>query len=270
MAVKKSTKTQETIVKEIAYSRGTFCLLGTSPLIFNRFGPTQMRALLYPSGSSRKSKQLKHSPMFEYRDSFNTTDDFPADFCDQKESYVIIPGAAIKSAMREAALEQEALTKAGIGRLTRVLPEAIPVYGIPHVFCRMVRASDSKKTPDVRTRAIMPKWASIVTVEWAEPQLSTSKVTTLLQTAGDVIGIGDWRAEKGKGNYGSFRVVSIDNPDFQSLLKNCGAKQQLAAADKPDFFDNHSARLVRWFDEEVVDRGDSNKVKRWEVENAAQ
>lgn len=86
--------------------------------------------------------------------------------------------------------------------------EATDIYGVPRLYMAGVRSSDMKRTPDIRTRAILPEWACRVSVKYAMPALTHQAVANLLASGGMCSGIGDGRVEKGHLNFGLFRVAS--------------------------------------------------------------
>ena len=80
----------------------------------------------------------------------------------------------------------------------------------------IVRSADMNKTPDVRTRAYLPQWCAEVTVKYVVPTLSAHSIVSLLSNAGTIVGIGDFRQEKGRGSYGTFAVSGAeDMGDYQ-------------------------------------------------------
>ena len=72
----------------------------------------------------------------------------------------------------------------------------------------------------------MPKWAARLVVTFTTPLLSQKAVANLLNAAGQIAGIGDFRQEKGAGRFGSFRIVHPDDKEFASIVKTGGRKAQ--------------------------------------------
>jgi hypothetical protein len=68
--------------------------------------------------------------------------------------------------------------------------------GVPKIFSSITRSADINKTPDVRTRAIVPKWACKVDITYVRPVLNHTVISNLFATAGITMGVGDWRPEK--------------------------------------------------------------------------
>ena len=78
----------------------------------------------------------------------------------------------------------------------------------------ITRSADKNRTPDVRTRAILPEWACKLRIAYTKPILREQAIFNLLAAAGLQSGVGDWRQEKGSGSYGAFKLVNADDPDF--------------------------------------------------------
>jgi hypothetical protein len=253
MAVKKQQDKEIQIVK---VSRGTvtFCVLGTSPLILNRMSNKGARELLFPSRKTRAAKKLsfKHYPMEEFRGS-------PYTNTGNKKSttYIEHLASAFKAAMRGAAVDMPGtVSKAAIGRLTRVEGDRVPIFGVPEMFMTTVRQAGQNRTPDIRTRAIIPEWACYLTVSFSKPQLNAAKVTNLLVAAGLTQGVGDWRVEKGSGSYGCFELVSESNRKFKRIVASGGRAEQVAAMDDPAFYDDETEELYNYWVSEAEQHSD--------------
>jgi hypothetical protein len=241
----------EIFVMEVKKGIGHFCILGTSPLICNRMSEKTSRELLLPKGkknAAEKASTLKHEPMTEYRNSPYRS------LLDGNPTRIQLLSSMFKGAMRTAALDLPGTKKAQIGRLTYVVGDRVNVFGTPQIFMSITRSADMNRTPDVRTRAILPRWACQISVNFVEPIINLQAVTNLLAAGGITSGIGDWRIEKGSGSYGSYRLCSIDDPEYQSILQE-GREAQDAALESPEAYDDETASLLAWYDIEVKRRG---------------
>jgi hypothetical protein len=127
-----------------------------------------------------------------------------------------------------------------------------PLYGTPQLRMDVTRSADVNRTPDVRSRAFLPKWGAEIDIQYIIPQLSTASVVSLLCNAGMLIGVGDYRQEKGKGAFGSFRVIGPGEQDdeWDELVTNHGREAQEAALDSPELADNETAELMEFFEQE--------------------
>jgi len=230
----------------------TVALVGTTPMIFNSMNKHIMEALLLPPVKKKRAElesSLKHDPMSEFRRSPTKIDDPKA------PTLLAVLSTAVKGALRTAALDLPGATKAQIGRLTYVHGERVPVYGVPKLLCSVVRNSDPGRTPDVRTRCIVPRWAAIASITFSKPQLRETAVANLMAAAGLTVGIGDWRPEKGSGNFGQFRLAGVDDAELKEIMAEGGRSAQEEAMASPECYDSDTEELLSWFNAEVRRRG---------------
>lgn len=249
MAVKKA----ESIIEVPPLHRGEIKLriIGQTPLFMNRMAAKAKQQLLV--GGRKKTAadkaKLKHDPLSEYRDSMER---LPGN----APTCLAMRVVALKAAMCTAALETAGITKTSAQRLLFMPGDLVPLYGTPMLRMDVVRSADINRTPDVRTRAFLPLWGAEVTIQHILPQLPTSSVITLAANAGILVGVGDFRQEKGKGAFGSFRVTSADTQDdeWDDLVANHDALSQQVAIDEPDFADDDTADLMEYFGGEATRR----------------
>lgn len=241
----------------------TFCLIGGyeiagqkiggTPQIQNRVNEKAKRELLFPLGRRRsaasRAQSLKHDPIAEYRASVYRSRK------PDEATLLMFPAPAFHAAMCTAALDIPATKKAEIGRLTWIGGHSVNVFGVPQLFMAIVRNSDQNHTPDIRTRAILPAWACMITCTYITPKLNQTAIINILNAAGLVAGIGDGRQEKGKLNFGQFLLTTTDDPRFQHIMRTGGRQAQIEAMANPVCYDEDSEELLSWFQEEVVRRG---------------
>lgn len=252
MATRKAETSSEIQVIEVVKGQIDFCILGTSPLIMNRMSQKVWHELLAPKGkknAAEKASSLKHDPIKEFRDSPYIIENKAA------PSLLGILPTAFKGAMLTAALDMPGTKRTQMGRLLTVDWDMQPVYGIPKVFMSITRSADMNKTPDVRTRAILPEWACKLTVTFNKPILREQSVANLLAAAGMQSGVGDWRQEKGSGSFGAFKLVSNDDKDFLRITKTMGREVQQEALDNPIAYNAETEEMLAWFDVEIKRRG---------------
>lgn len=252
MATRKAETSSEIQVIEVVKGQIDFCILGTSPLIMNRMSQKVWHELLAPKGkknAAEKASSLKHDPIKEFRDSPYIIENKAA------PSLLGILPTAFKGAMLTAALDMPGTKRTQMGRLLTVDWDMQPVYGVPKVFMSITRSADMNKTPDVRTRAILPEWACRLTVTFNKPILREQSVANLLAAAGMQSGVGDWRQEKGSGSFGAFKLVSNDDKDFLRIVKTMGREVQQEALDNPIAYNAETEEMLAWFDVEIKRRG---------------
>lgn len=238
-------------VDALKQGRVTLRLIGTTPLYFNAMSAKAKRTLLVGGGrkTAAEKKELKHNPLQEFRDSVYKLPAGP--------TLLGFPAPGVKGAMATAALETPGVTKTSVQRLIFLPQEKVSIWGKPYLKMDVVRSADMAKTPDIRTRAFLPRWCAEVDIAFVTPTLSTHAVVSLLQNAGVIVGIGDFRQEKGRGSYGTFAVAGEDLGDWQEVWDEVtaeGRDVQQAAMEDPEVADDDTAELMAMFEEEVVRR----------------
>ena len=203
MTVPEKKQSETTAIQVLEIDRGEleFQLVGTSPLVCNRMSQKAWRELLTPSPKktrTQKESTLKHNPLEEYRASPYTLkpDDAP--------TLIAMLGSSFKRAIASAAIDQGG-KRAQIARLCWVPDEYVPIYGTPQIYMAVTRSADMARTPDIRTRLIISRWACTLRVQFVQPILKPQIVANLLAGAGVYIGVGDGRPEKGALTFGQFR-----------------------------------------------------------------
>lgn len=222
-------------------------IIGVTPLFQNRMASKAKHQLLV--GGQKKGKAdraaIKHDPISEFRDS--------AEILPGGPTALGLRVVAVKAAMATAALETPGLTKTSAQRLLFMPNDLVPLYGTPQLRMDVVRSADINRTPDIRTRCYLPKWGAEIAIHFITPQLSVQGVVSLLCNAGILVGVGDYRQEKGKGAFGSFRVLGEgeDDPEWNDLVENHGRAAQEVALSDPELADTDTADLMEHFHREV-------------------
>ena len=256
MLSKKRETAGEIVIDKLTVGSCEVWLRGSTPLIYNSMSRKTKSDLLYPKGrktAADKAQTLKHDPITEFRSSVYRR-------IEEGDTRLTFPASAVKSAMCNAALEIPGAKKAQIGRLVWTIGDAVSMFGIPKLLMSVVRSADMNKTPDIRTRAILPEWCCGVRINFVLPTMNETAIARLLGTAGLVIGLGDYRQEKGKGNYGQFEVVTYE--ECKDIIALGGAEEQDAALESPEPYDVESQELLEWYLDERVKRG-------WHAEGGA-
>ena len=248
MAPKTETALQIDALKQ---GRVTLKMIGTTPLYFNSMSAKAKRTLLIGGGkkTAAEKRELKHDPEQEFRDSIYRLADGP--------TLLGFPAPGVKGAMATAALETAGVTKTSVNRLIFLPEQRIKVWGKPYLKMDVVRSADMNKTPDIRTRAFLSRWCAEVDVAFVTPTLSLHSVVSLLANAGVIVGIGDFRQEKGRGSFGTFAVAGDDLGDWADAWAGItaeGREVQSAAMDDPEPADEETAELLDFIAGERVRR----------------
>lgn len=252
MAASKKDPNESIEIVKVQEGAITFCLIGRSPFVCNAMSAKVRGELLNPSpkkGRTEKESTLKHEPLEEYRRSPYRS------LGKDGATRILFPASGFKRAMANAALEIPGTNKSQIGRLCWAEGPYVPIYGIPQMWMAVVRNAGMNKTPDIRTRAILPEWASRVTVRYVTPNLREQPVVNLMASAGVFIGVGDGRPEKGALSFGQFEVVPEDDERYQRILKTGDLKAQDSALENPTFYDLETEELYDWWRADCKRRG---------------
>ena len=248
MAVAKKELT-ELHIERLKQGRLTLRIIGTTPMYFNSMSVKAKRDLLLGGGRKTKAERanIKHHPLQEFRDSLYRKN--------YGDTLLCFPAPGVKGAMATAALATAGISKVDVQRLI-FLPEAnMQIWGTPYLKMDVVRSADINKTPDIRTRAYLPRWCAEISVAYVMPTLNAHSIASILTNAGTIIGIGDFRQEKGKGSNGCFNVMGSDetSPLWDELMKE-GRDVQQAAFDNPTAADTDTEELLEFYRSEVMRR----------------
>jgi len=241
MAIKKAEG--ETLhIDPLKQGQVTLRLIGQTPFYAHAMGAKAMRTLLVGGGkkTAAERKELKHDPEVEFNDSIYRMPDGP--------TLLGFPAPGVKGAMATAALETAGVTKTSVQRLIFLPEYRIKMWGKPYLKMDVVRSADMNKTPDIRTRAFLPRWVAEVNIAFVLPTLSVHSIVSLLSNAGVIVGIGDFRQEKGRGSFGTFAVAGDgDMGEWQSYWDEItaeGRDVQQAAMDNPMCADAETQELM--------------------------
>lgn len=256
---------QEIDVIELKRGSATIWVIGEAPFYCNRMAAKAKRELLLPRGrltQTQRATKLKHAPFAEFRDS-------PYLRRGPGDTKLLMIGSAPKRAIAGAALRMpSSVNKTEINQLVSVPEEYCSIWGIPRLDMSVVRMAGISRTPDIRTRARLDRWAMRIKVGWIEPMLNISKVAQLAVAAGIVCGLGDWRLEKGGPN-GAFRIVEEDDPELSDIIESGGYLAQERALREPECANGETEELLGWYLEELARRGlkpDDEQPEEVEVE----
>ena len=126
----KKQNESEIQILEISQGELNVCIVGESPLIYNRMTNKGAQELLMPKGkktAAEKASSVKHDVLREYRDS-------PYVVIGDGPTRLQLPSVMFKKAMMVAALDLPGAKKAQMGRLVYVQNDRLDVYGTPQLF----------------------------------------------------------------------------------------------------------------------------------------
>ncbi len=235
-------------ITKIAMNESRINIIGTSPLVPHAVSAKAKGSLLFPApkkNAAERATSMKHEPLEEYREAAYQFVDL-----DKQPTRLYMPAGAFHGSMSKVAIDMAGAKKAQIGRLTKVLGDKVPIWGIPKLWMTIVRSSDMARTPDVRTLPVLTEWCCTIHVEYVASLIKETSIVNLLAAAGVIVGVGDGRPEKGKLSFGCFRLCNDEDKDFIRIQKTMATKPQDEALLTPDFYDQETEELYLWFEAE--------------------
>src|ERR1019366_3322795 len=124
---------------ELRRTSMTLCMLGTSPLLLNRFSEKSKQQLLNPpprKNAAERATTLKHDPIKEFRSAVYMNRD------QNRPALLHVPSEMIKASLTNAALDIPGAAKSKLERLVQINPIQIDLFGKPFLHFGMVRSSD--------------------------------------------------------------------------------------------------------------------------------
>lgn len=246
----KTEATAEIIIDKLGVGEAAVWVKGETPLIYNAMSAKVRGELLLPKGKksvAEKATTLKHDPLQEYRNSVYRREG-------AGPTRLVFPATAFKNAAIGAVRHINAgVSMVQMKQLLWVSGDSVEVYGVPQLHMAVVRSADMNHTPDVRTRAILPAWCCLLRIRFVMPNMNETSVARLLEAGGLLNGVGDFRQEKGKGNYGQFRLA--DEAECRATIKAGGQAAQDKALEDPEFYDTETRELFAWYVAERKARG---------------
>ena len=83
--------------------------------------------------------------------------------------------------------------------------DCLEIVGDVTMRTDMVRNSGIGRTADIRFRGAFEKWHARLLIEFKKEFITAESLARLLEHAGSMVGLGEWRTEKG-GDWGRFEV----------------------------------------------------------------
>jgi hypothetical protein len=194
----KQAKTVEIVdfsIKEV-----TIPIVGISPLIVHAWSEKSKKMIA--DKQAKKAKSSKHelrNPEEEYQQAKHIAADYWEGF----------PAAGFKAAMIRGAkiigmVMKDTQTSFFI-KADCEETQLVRIHGKSRMRTDMVRVGMGAS--DIRYRPEYPEWTAELTIEFNEGTLSLDQIYQLVKAAGYSCGVGEMRPEKGKFNYGRFKLT---------------------------------------------------------------
>jgi hypothetical protein len=175
-------------------------IVGTAPLIVNRFSEKAKAMMLEAQQTKARSAKEAKDPIALYEASRYR-------FPDGRDGF---PAAAFKSAIVQAGRMFEGVTMTSLKVLIGVQGDGpdqlVPLEGEPHIHEAAVR--NASGVADLRYRAMFDEWAATLYVVVPEKRIDVDSLFALVDAAG-LGGVGEWRPTAPKSYSGAFGTFEV-------------------------------------------------------------
>lgn len=208
-----ATKTKDTVepivIGRIPSARILIPITGISPLIVHSFSQKARIQMLEAQQGKKRIKEIR-DPEAEYHGSLYLLPERE----EGVERYGF-PVTGVKAAIVDATrfYNDKRLTKTGLKSMIFLTGEPgetdrqdmIEIHGEPRMREDMVRLGGISRSADLRYRAEFTEWSSMLDITYLRSMIDRDSLVNLVQAAGEFIGIGEWRPQRG-GGYGRFII----------------------------------------------------------------
>jgi hypothetical protein len=196
------TTTEQTIqIDKIAAETITVPIVGTTPLIINRFSEKAKRQML-DGMQGRKTPKTPKDPEAEYEAAFYRFEDGGYGIPVISFKAATIGGARFYRTVTMTALKQFLFLHGEVGTDGQALAR---ITGEPRMREDVVRLSGRGAGTDLRYRPEFPNWSTTLTVTYVTSALTRSSVLSLIDAGGMGCGVGEWRPQR-SGEFGTYRI----------------------------------------------------------------
>lgn len=195
------TKQTSVEIKDFSIRQTTIPIIGISPLIVHAFSEKSRKMIEGKQQGEAKSK--KH-------DIRKPEEDYEQAKHKSPLGWEGFPAAGFKAAMIRGAkmigmVMKDTQTSFFIMADCEET-QLVRIHGEPRLRTDMVRVGMG--SADVRYRPEYPHWEAFLNIEFNEGVISLNQIYQLVKAAGYGCGIGEMRPEKGKFNYGRFKLAN--------------------------------------------------------------
>lgn len=192
MAPRKSPKQIEIAKPDIRTLRVK--IVGLSPLMVSQWSEKALRMMAEAqSGAPKNKKREPRDPEQEFKDSCPKYPGGGYGFS----------AAAFRLAAIAACRHVDGLAMTQARSLFFVLGDLVKIEGKPVMDTRPVRQADG--VANLRYRARFDEWSTTLDLRYNAGATSAEQIYNLLVLAGEFVGVGEYRVERG-GNYGRFTI----------------------------------------------------------------
>jgi hypothetical protein len=195
MNAKKSVEILEFSIREVVIP-----IIGISPLIIHAWSEKSKREI--SDKQAGKAKNKKHDIRVPEEDYEQAKHKSP-------QGWEGFPAAGFKAAMIRGAkmigLEMKSTQTSFFIKADCEETQLVKIIGESRMRTDMVRVGMG--SADIRYRPEYPEWSANLTIEFNSGVVSLDQIYQLVKAAGYGCGIGEMRPEKGKFNFGRFKLA---------------------------------------------------------------
>lgn len=196
-----ATKSVSVEVKDLHIRQVVIPIKGISPLIVHAWSEKSKKMIADKQAGKAKNKRHEiRNPQEEFEGAKHIA-------ADKWEGY---PAAGFKAAMVRAAkiigMVMKDTQTAFFVNADCERTQLVRIYGKSKMRDDMVRVGIGAS--DIRYRPEYVEWSAKLNIEYNEGVLSIDQIHQLVKVAGYSCGIGEMRPEKGKFNYGRFKLAN--------------------------------------------------------------
>lgn len=195
------SKTVSVEVVDFSIRQVTVPIVGISPLIVHAWSEKSKKMIAdKQAGKAKNKKHEIRNPEEEYEQAKHIS----------AAGWEGFPAAGIKASMIRGAkmvgmVMKDAQTSFFINADCEQT-QLIRIHGTSRMRTDMVRVGMGSS--DIRYRPEYPEWYAELNIEFNEGTISIDQIHQLVKAAGYGCGIGEMRPEKGKFNYGRFKLAN--------------------------------------------------------------
>lgn len=187
-------------VDKIAIETLIVPIIGTSPLIVNRFAEKAKRQML-DNMQGKKTPKAIRDPNADYEAAFYRFEDGGFGLPSLGFWHATVGAARFYSGVTMVSVRQFILPFRG--EMGTDGTSLVRLTGTPHMREDMVRVG--KGGTDLRYRPEFPQWSTALTVSYVRTVLTRSSVLSLIDAGGLGVGVCEWRPER-KGSFGTYQI----------------------------------------------------------------
>jgi hypothetical protein len=195
------TKSVSVEVVEFSIRQVTIPIVGISPLIIHAWSEKSKRMIAdKQAGKAKNKKHEIRDPKSEYEAAKHIS----------SQGWDGLPAAAIKAAMIRGAKMVGMVMKdtqaAFFVNADDEKTQLVCIHGKARMRTDMVRVGMG--AADIRYRPEYPEWYMELNIDFNEGLISIDQIHQIVKAAGYGNGLGEMRPEKGKFNYGRFKLAN--------------------------------------------------------------